>query len=92
MRTGYYVITGVNRPNNTYDYCEDLHLYVISAGQSNSQAHNMTSWLKNETQTIVDYDTYSNFSGIVLARSIGGVTITVTGNMYQYKCILRFAC
>ena len=57
----------------------DLLLYVIPARQLNSEARNMTSWLRNETLSAVDYDTYSNYSGIVLARSSGGLTITITG-------------
>ena len=57
-----------------------LHLYVIPANQTNVMANNLTTWLRNETDSTVEKDTYSNSSGIVLARSGGGLTITVAGD------------
>ena len=67
---------------------------VIRAGKANAEANNLTLWLRNETLTAMAYDTLQNYSGIILTRINGGLTVSVsTGITYrELRCVLLMTC
>lgn len=68
-----------------------LNLLIIPASRPNSDAQDMTSWLRNTTLSAPQFDTLTNNSGLILTRLKNGLVLRLsTGTLYNITKIISF--